>query len=157
MKCLVVYYSRTGNTRELAKEICNEIKADSEEIIDTKKRSGPLGYMRAGRAGSAKLLTTIKDIKKDVTSYELVIVGTPIWAWNMSAPIRTFLTEYGTKIRSVAFFNTNGGNPGTIFRDMEELCKRQPISTLSVTDKELKNGKHKNQLKKFIKEIKIKQ
>jgi flavodoxin len=156
MKCLVVYYSRTGNTKKLANDICEKLKADSEEIIDTKKRSGPMGFMGAGRAGKAKLLTKIQSIKKDISAYDLVIVGTPIWAWNMSAPVRTFLTEHGTELKSVAFFNTNGGNPGITFDDMEELCKQKPVSTLEVQDKELKEGKYQNKLNKFINELKIK-
>jgi hypothetical protein len=111
--------------------------------------------MGAGKDGKAKKLTKIKEITKDPQNYDLVIVGTPIWAWNMSAPIRTFLTVYGGKLKSVAFFNTNGGNPGTTFQDMEELCRKKPMSTLSILDKELKEGKHKDKLKKFIDELKI--
>ena len=37
MRALIVFYSRTGNTKKVAKEITNLIKADSEEIFDTKK------------------------------------------------------------------------------------------------------------------------
>jgi flavodoxin len=43
MKSLVVYYSRSGNTRFVAEQISEEIGADIEEIIDIKKRKGLLG------------------------------------------------------------------------------------------------------------------
>ncbi|MEI8008008.1 MAG: hypothetical protein WCI00_00755 [bacterium] len=38
-KILVVYYSRTGMTKKLALSITDMLGADSEEIIDTKKRA----------------------------------------------------------------------------------------------------------------------
>lgn len=44
MRSLVVYYSRTGNTRYVAEKIATEFNADLEEIIDKKNRSGSLGY-----------------------------------------------------------------------------------------------------------------
>jgi len=43
LKSLVVYYSRTGNARFVAETIAAEIGADVEEVVDMKKRSGPLG------------------------------------------------------------------------------------------------------------------
>ena len=62
---LVVYYSRTGNTRKLAKIIAEKLKADIEEIEDSTSRSGPLGWLRAGRDAGLKSLTKLKPLKKD--------------------------------------------------------------------------------------------
>ncbi|MGZ7109578.1 MAG: flavodoxin family protein, partial [Methanobacterium sp.] len=61
MKILVVFYSRTDNTRKVAEEIKNSLDCDIEEIIDTQNRSGPLGYMRSGRDASRGKLTILKD------------------------------------------------------------------------------------------------
>lgn len=47
MQTLVVYYSRTGNTRQIAREISDSLECDMEEIIATKKRSGMMGYLNA--------------------------------------------------------------------------------------------------------------
>ena len=156
MKSLVVYYSRTGNTRKVARDISNAMNSDIEEIIDTKKRTGPIGFMGAGKDGKGKKLTKIKEITIDPQNYDLVIIGTPIWAWNMSAPVRTYLTTYGKKFNNVAFFCTFGGNLGNTYEEMEELCSKKPVRTLSILDKDLKEGKHKDKLKKFINELKIK-
>ena len=54
MKTLVVLYSRTGTTKKVGEEIAAALKADVEEIIDTKKRSGPIGYVQAGRDAMKK-------------------------------------------------------------------------------------------------------
>ena len=49
MKSLVVYYTRTGNTKFVAETIAAELGSDIEEVVDIKKREGTLGYMSASR------------------------------------------------------------------------------------------------------------
>ena len=110
MKTLVAYYSRSGRTRKVAETLARLLQADLEEIIDCKDRSGFLGYLTAGRDASLNRLTKLKSLTKDPSSYDLVVVGTPIWAWNVSPPVRTYLTENKDKIRKVAFYCTMGGS-----------------------------------------------
>ena len=59
MKTLIVYYSRTGLTKKIATHISETLKADIDEIIDTKKRSGAIGYMSGGRDAMKGSLTNI--------------------------------------------------------------------------------------------------
>jgi len=47
MKTLVVYYSRTGKTKFVAEKIAVELKADVEEVVDLKSRSGRFGFLKA--------------------------------------------------------------------------------------------------------------
>ncbi len=49
MKTLVVYYSRTGNTKLIGDELAAVLGADVEELKDRDDRSGRMGYIRAGR------------------------------------------------------------------------------------------------------------
>ena len=77
MKALVVFYSRTGATKQVAEALAESLNCDSEELIDTKKRGGPLGFLSAGKDAKAKKLTKLKDIKRDPALYDLVILGTP--------------------------------------------------------------------------------
>jgi hypothetical protein len=79
MKPLVVYHSRTGTTKQIAEALAQSLNCDSEELIDTKKRSGPLGLMSAGKDAKAKKLITLADIKHDPSPYDLVVLGMPIW------------------------------------------------------------------------------
>ena len=117
MKTLIVFYSITGTTRKVAHEIQKLLKADEEELID-KNRSGPVGYLQAGKEATLEKLTEIKPIQKDPKKYDLVIIGTPIWAYNMCSAIRTYLTE--KKLKKVAFFCTmdNSGDDRT-FKKMQ--------------------------------------
>jgi len=110
MKTLIVYYSRTGATKKLAGFLAEKLGAESEEIKDTVKRAGVTGYLLAGRDASLRRLTKLETIKNNPADFDLVIIGTPIWAFNMSAPIRTYLTEQKDKFKRVAFFCTMGGS-----------------------------------------------
>ena len=54
MKCLVVYYTRTGKTKVVAEKVSAELGADIEEIVDLKKREGKLGWIAGGRDAMQK-------------------------------------------------------------------------------------------------------
>lgn len=54
VKSLVVYYSRTGNTRFVAEMIAEKLKADIEELIDKKGRGGSIGFLIAGKDAALK-------------------------------------------------------------------------------------------------------
>jgi flavodoxin len=154
MKTLVVYYSRTGTTKTVGESLAKMLNCDIEEIFDIKKRSGSIGYMGAARDAGSKKLTKIKDITKDPESYDCIIIGTPIWAYTMSTPIRTYLTQYHEKFKQVAFFCTHRGNPGTNFEDMEELANKKPIAIMELFHKDFKNGTDEQKIKDFIAKIK---
>ena len=66
MNSLVVYFSKTGNTRFVAEEIAMAASADVEEIqeVDSSKREGILGWLRAGRDGMLKKKSAIQATTK---------------------------------------------------------------------------------------------
>jgi flavodoxin len=154
MKTLVVYYSRSGHSKKVAEAISNAFKCDIEELKDTKKRSGILGWIFAGRDGSMKNLTKLNDVTKDIRVYDLIIIGGPIWAWNVCAPVRTFLTNYGDQIKSAAFFCTQAGSGAeNAFKSMEEVLGKQPIAKQVVNDADMSSGMYKEMVSGFIDKI----
>jgi multimeric flavodoxin WrbA len=80
----------------------------------------------------------LNDLQNQPKNYEFVIIGTPIWAFTMSTPIRTFLEQYKADLTKVAFFSTSDSTPGDkTFSYMQEVCGKQPQNTLSITKKDL--------------------
>jgi flavodoxin len=154
MNGLIVYYSRTGNTKLIAEQCAKETNFDIEEIIDTKKRKGIIGWLRAGYDATREKLTEIKELQKDPELYDLIIIGTPIWNKRMSSAIRTYITEKKTKLNNVAFFCTEGGRGGQeTFKKMAEVCEKKPISTLEILRKEIKQNRYTEKLKSFIQNL----
>lgn len=155
MQALIIYYSRTGHTKKAGEEIARHLQCDTEELIDTVNRSGPLGWMSSGRQAMNRSLTTLEPVKKDPSQYDMVIIGTPIWSSNMSTPVRTYLTENKAKFRNIAFFCTEGSKGGDkAFAEMEELCGKKPKATLTITTADIKSGSSAEKIKKFAGEIK---
>jgi flavodoxin len=151
MNTLVIFYSRTGTTKKVAESISKQLKADIEEIVDIKDRKGPMGYLFAGRDAVRKRLTKIQKIKKDPKEYDLVVIGTPIWAWSVSVPIRTYLSENGVNLKKVAFFCTMGGSGSeNAFQQMQKICNKKPIALLELKTSEVWKNQANVKIKSFV-------
>jgi menaquinone-dependent protoporphyrinogen IX oxidase len=85
-KILVVYYSRTGTTRSLAAGLAKALGADLEEICDCSNREGLDGYLRSLVDAFHKRQVEIVPAGLDVSAYDLVVIGSPVWAGSVSAP-----------------------------------------------------------------------
>ncbi|MFZ4648087.1 MAG: flavodoxin family protein [Patescibacteria group bacterium] len=109
MKTLIVYYSRTGVTRKLATELANLLGADLEEIKDPTSRIGVMGYLNSGKEAALKKLAPIEELVHRLKDYDLILVGTPVWAFTISSPVRSFLEKYKKDLNSWALFCTQGG------------------------------------------------
>jgi len=153
-KTLVAFYSRTGTTRKVANEIAKSLKCDVDEIIDEKKREGILGYLRSGKDATFKNPAKIKT-SKDPSKYDLVVIGTPIWAYNMCSAVRTYITNNKDKFKKVAFFCTQGGSGGsTAFKSIRELCNKAPVLTIEFNAEDVINGDYIISAKAFAKYLK---
>lgn len=145
MKTLVVYYSRTGNTRLIGNEIAAALGADVEELEDGKKRAGPIGFLLSGMEAKRKTLVQLEALKHNPSEYDLVVVGSPVWANDMCSPVRTFLARDHTALNKVAWFCTSGSiDPkyaATGFAAMTEATGLTPVATFGIGRKGIK-GEH---------------
>lgn len=120
MKTLVVYFSLTGSTEFVAKIISEQLNADLCEVIDKKHKQSKLIYLKGGAASIREKLTEI-DVPKSIENYDLIIVGSPIWAGKITPAIRTFISTNDFSNKKGAFFVTLGGDkPDKSIRNMRE-------------------------------------
>jgi flavodoxin len=129
-RVLVVYYTRTGQTKGVAEDIAKRLGCDIEEIFDTKKRGGPLGFLSAGKDAGDESLTKIVEPKFDPSTYDLVIIGTPVWNNTISTPIRTYISMKKDKIANAAFFITQGRKESDALDVMRAVMAKEPKATL---------------------------
>ena len=155
MKYLVVYYSRTGNNRTIGEAIAKALSADIDEIIDKKKRAGKLGWLRAGRDSQTKSLTDIQ-FEKNPEDYDIIIIGSPIWANGITPAIRTYLNKHNMRGKKVAFFICSGVEGYTkVFPQLKALTpESEHVGTLGLTQKQFKEGNYEPALKAFITSLK---
>ena len=155
MKTLIAYYSRTGNTKKVCEFLSKKLNADIDEIIDKKKRKGAIGFVVGGKDAMQKNMTEIKT-KKDPSQYDFVILGTPVWADNVTPAIRTYAYEYKHNIKNTAFICTTGmSGIEKTFMELEKILEKKPKATFSMLTKDVKNEKNiKTKSKDFIKSVK---
>lgn len=155
MKTLIVYFSRDGHTKKVAEYISVKLGADIEEITEPEKRGGLMGYLRSGRESSQGATPKINPPKNNSSEYDLVVLGTPVWAGNVASPVRTYLKEQGSGIKKIAFFCTsNTTDVGKTFEEMKKLCGKEPVATARFASKAIGSNGHLNDLDDFIKKIK---
>jgi flavodoxin len=109
MKTLVVYYSQTGKTRFVAEKVASELKAEIEEVVDLKSRSGRFGFLKAGYDATRGNDTEIEKTKKSPSDFELILIGTPVWNSRPASAISTYLKRNNFAGKKVAVFCTNEG------------------------------------------------
>ena len=156
MKILVTYYSRTGTTRTVGEALAKELGADSDEIIDLRKRTGlwPIRWLTAGRHSMRKKLTEIKT-GKSPKDYDLIAIGTPIWATKMTPAARTYLTNQKLDGKKVALFCTCGGDEASAaLEEMKTLIsKAKVVASVSFGRGDVKSGKYVEKVKSLAKSI----
>ena len=118
VKPLVVYWtwSETHNTKVVAEMLQQKTGADIALIEMVTPYPNDFGG--AAQAGQRDLqqpkAPAIKDMNLDLSKYDPIYVGTPIWFSTFAPPVRTFLQSSDLKGKTVALFCTHGqGNPAT--------------------------------------------
>ena len=150
-KALVVYFSRTGFTKKIAAEITARLGADLDAIEDVRSRAGILGYLRSAREAFQKIAIEIKPGARNPVDYDLVILGTPVWAGHMSSPMRAYLRAHEGQLKRVAVFCTQGGSGADkVFEEIAGVCARTPVATLALNDGEIKRHRYDEKLARFL-------
>ena len=153
-RTLVVYATRTGTTRAVAEALARELDADLAEIVDRKKRLGPVGVVAAAVDAILGRQTDIEEVALDPASYDLVVIGTPVRVTTMCRAIRTYLTGRKAHLPDVAFFlTTMYFGASRAFRHMTKLCGKKPVATLPLHAGAVKNGTFLDKAKAFAAQL----
>ncbi|MFC3414229.1 flavodoxin family protein [Algoriphagus hitonicola] len=125
-KILIVYLSRTKNTKAVAEMIQKEVGGRLVEL--ELKTPYPEDYQaivsQVARENETGFLPPLKTKIHDLDQVEVVFLGFPTWGMQLPPPIKSFLTENNLSGQKIIPFNTNGGyGIGSSFDTLEELCK----------------------------------
>ena len=127
MKCLVLYYSLSGNTKYVANEIARKLQADILAIETVKEYPDDYDVLvgLGKREVESGCQPQLKPFRIDYSKYDKIIIGSPVW-WHSFAPaIKTLLSlsKEGMKGRSVYPFVTHDGYPGHVGSDFKRALK----------------------------------
>ncbi len=100
---LVVYFSRMGYTKRRALEAADRTGAEIYEVRAAERTSGTLGFWWCGRYGMHRWAMPIEDIGVQLEKYDHVTVCSPVWVFNLCAPMREFCKKASGRIRSADY------------------------------------------------------
>jgi flavodoxin len=124
IKPLILYYSFTGNTQYIAQMIQEEIGGDLAQIETIKPYTGTDDSIdeQTKHEVNSGFMPEIKPIQKDISAYNTILIGTPVWWFSFPPAVRTFLSDNSLKGKMVYPFITNGGSVGQIFQNIKDMC-----------------------------------
>jgi len=136
-KILIVYYSLTGNTQFIAETLRDTIEADILELRPIKELKADSGtrFMWGGFQSTMKKKPELMDFDINPLEYDLVILGTPVWAWNISPPMRSFLSKFDLTGKNVALWMCHAGDGiKAMIRFKETLSGANIVESISFQD-----------------------
>lgn len=129
-KVLVIYYSWTGHTQDIARQIAALTQGDAYRIQTQEVfKSSPAFYSRIKKELQAKVYPPLDGALPDVSGYDTVFVGGPVWWYTMATPLYSFLGQMDFKGKKVIPFSTQGSNPGTFLQDFTANAKNAQVGT----------------------------
>jgi menaquinone-dependent protoporphyrinogen IX oxidase len=140
MRVVVVYFSRSGHTKDLAERLARMLRGTLMPITEQQSRASPTGYVRSLIEVLASSDVAIHPPRLDLRSFDLVLIGGPVWASRPASPVATFVRRYRQRLRRVAFFCTAGGSgEERALAELERLLGRPAEATLAVLADELED------------------
>ncbi len=124
MKSLIVYYSLEGNTKLIADNLAKITDADllPLKVVNDLPKNSPMRYVNGGRDVLMKHAPALKTEIPDLSSYDFIVIGTPVWAGSFAPAIRSFAKKANLMGKKIAFFtcSTSGKNQKCI-GDLKDL------------------------------------
>ncbi len=156
-KALLVFYSRTGFTRRVAKEIAKRLDSDICDLQEEHPRAGLVGYLRSVFEAYTGRLPKLRELEYELGKYPLLILGSPIWVGRMSAPMRAFLARQRPGAAEIAAFVTYGGSgAGRVLDSLEALAGKTAVARLALTDREIDADATARKVDAFVAAIRAK-
>lgn len=128
-KSIIVYYSYTGHTRMIAEKIKEKLNCDILELKPKDPYSTDYQSVVDQEQDNESNNKTIEieKIAIDLSKYNKIILGSPVWWYSITPVVRTFLKENNLAGKVIVPFATNAGWIGTTFSDIKEICPNSKV------------------------------
>ena len=116
MKTLVAYFSATGTTENVAKDLADVTGGTLYEIKpEVRYTDADLDWHNRNSRSSLEMIDknsrpAIIKALKDAGSYDCIFIGFPVWWYTAPTIINTFIEAYGFEGKTVILFATSGGS-----------------------------------------------
>ena len=159
MKTAIVYYSMHGNVRYVAEKAAKELGADLIELKPVKAYpdKGAMQFLWGGSAVTFKKKPDLEPYSFNASDYDVVIIGTPVWASSFTPPLRTFFESHDLTGKKIAAIVTSaGGNSAKCLEAIKVAAKTDKlVAAVSLVDpKDKASEENEKQIKAFVEAVK---
>ena len=128
-KNLVVYYSYEGSTRLIAQTIAQTMDADVLECKPAKdiQSKGIMKYVWGGRQVIFKKRPYLESFDTNPMDYEVIIIGTPVWAFDYAPAIRSFVSQANLTKKKIGLFCCHEGAIGKTLENLKKVLSENTI------------------------------
>jgi len=129
-KVLIVYLSRTNNTRAIAEFIHQKVGGTlvSLELETPYPADYNATVQQVAQENETGYLPPLKTKIDRIEQYDVVFLGFPTWGMRLPPPVKSFLRQYSLTGKTVIPFNTNAGyGEGSSFQTVRELCPKSTV------------------------------
>ncbi len=154
-KGLVAYFSASGNTKKIAEMIAEEGGFDLHEIAPEKEYTkADLNWMDKKSRSSVEMndkafRPAIKKSDLDISGYDKILIGFPIWWYVAPTIINTFLETYDFAGKQIVLFATSGGSG--FGNTVKELQLSAP--DVEITEGKLLNNVSRQDISEWVKQL----
>lgn len=157
-KSLVLYYSQTGATEAVAQEIQRMTGADIESIKLENPYSGTYAETieRAGKERQSGEYPAILPLEADLSEYDVIYLGYPIWYGTYALPISSLVKEYdfaGKTIVTFCTFGSGGLEPAVL--DLKKALPEAAVAEVGFGVRNARLNSMPAELKRFMIENKF--
>lgn len=157
-RTLVAYFSASGVSAKVAKNLAKAANADLYEIRPkTPYTSADLNWIDKQARSTIEMFNKsfrpeLLDRDANISKYDVVYVGFPIWWYVAPTIINTFLESYDFSGKIIVLFATSGGSGfGNTLKELEKSCEGAKI----IEGRILKSTQSENDLKEWIETLDI--
>ena len=145
MSVCIVYHSETGNTKKVAEHVAKVTGAALIPVRDLANYSRIGRYLVGARKARAGEKSDIEPARIDVSAYDLVVVGSPVWAWRPTPGANAAIAALtGCEGKRGIVFATSGGKPGDTLAILKKALEDRKVrveESFHFAKRELDDGK----------------
>ena len=148
MKTLMTYYSFSGNTDKVANIFTDVLRKKGEVVLQRLKPADEIKKFalqcRAAFMGKRAILEG--DVQFDIGQYDLLLIGSPVWAFAPTPSINTYLDKLsGLNGKKAIMFLTSGSGTGVsrCFKNIRKILESKgaaKVDEVNIPDRKQKDA-----------------
>jgi len=155
MRLCIVFHSETGHTKAVADYVAKVLGADLIRVKDCARYNAVTRYLIGASCAHRGDKATIEPDTIDVTPYDLIVIGSPVWAWHPTPAINAAIAILkGCEKKFSIIYATSGGMPGETLNFMKQALEGRGVTVLSTFHFNRKEVRDEKILGEFIASIK---